>query len=235
MQQLGTRRGDESRWGHTVREGARAGPHHSPGLPEALCNQGQVSGTLARNLGWTGRGVGHPNSLTPTEDLEQVSAFQNLVSSREEWGKSDAARGVSVMMTGHVWKGHDMRLGTKRTLSKWKQACSCPLSPLQHVDGNSESAPQLCSKVLDTALSGDRAGLPHPCVSPRRGLPAGSLPQHRGSGKIPRPRALCDLGQVSAHLLSCSPPGAEMRLGTDHTVGTNLKLCIPWALQIQGA
>lgn len=46
--------------------------------------------------------------------------------------------------------------------------------------GNSESAPQLRSKVLDAALSGDRADFPHPCRSLRSRLPAGSPPHRRG-------------------------------------------------------
>lgn len=141
VQPLGTRGGNESHCGHTVRGGAEAGLGHCPGLPDTLCNQGRVSGTLARNLGWTGGGgtlipcpTGDFESHSQVGDLKQVSAFRSLVSSREGWGKSDSPRGVSVgIKTGNVWKGRGMRPGTKQALSKWKQACSCPLSPLHHV------------------------------------------------------------------------------------------------------
>lgn len=93
--------------------------------------------------------------------------------------------------------------------------------------GNSESVPQLCSKGLDAALSGDRADLPHPCVSPRPWLPAGSPPHHRGEWKASpgqRDRHSGPTGCVtsgksvplSGPPCRC-PPRAEMRMGCERS------------------
>ena len=83
--------------------------------------------------------------------------------------------------------------------------------------GNSESVPQLCSKVLDAALSGDRADLSYPCVSVPQAPAASWLPapsQGEWKKTLARgtlwPHWLCGLGASQCPSLDLRP---GMRMG----------------------
>lgn len=120
-------------------------------------------------------------------------------------------------------KGERMKPGTERALGKWKQARSCPplpcttplYPPCTTGAGNSESAPQLCSKVLDAALrrqGGSSPPLPVPQAQAASWLPAPS----RGQWKNTSGRAGCVTLGKSVRLsgpLALPPAGAEMRIG----------------------